>query len=145
MTISSSPSSSDPGPGPGVEPFDDDTAAWFFAQSLDLFIVSDVGSIIQKVNPAWRTQFGWTAEEMVGRSLYDFVHPEDAPTLRAGGARVRELGAGEATIRVRTKDGGWRWLAGRAQLGGGGRMLATMRDVTDERAHAAEIDELRNA
>ena len=80
---------------------------------------------------------------MVGRSFYAFVHEEDAAPLRASEQVLHETGVGEATFRVRAEAGDWRWLAGRSQLGDGGRRLATLRDVTDERAHAEEIEELR--
>jgi PAS domain S-box-containing protein len=130
---------------PAAHAFDDETAAWFFAESLDLFIVADIHAVILKVNPSWGRAMGWTAEEMVGRSLYDFVHEDDASDLRVSGQKVRRIGAGTATVRVRAKDGSWRWLAGRSQLSKGDRFLATLRDVTDERAHAAEIEGLRQA
>jgi PAS domain S-box-containing protein len=138
MSNSSKPSSAKP----AANAFDADTAAWFFAQSLDLFIVCDIDAVILQVNPSWTRTMGWTAEEMVGRSFYDFVHEDDAPDLRATGREVRGTGVGTATFRMRAKDGTWRWLAGRSQLDGEDRLLATLRDVTDERAHAAEIEGL---
>ena len=128
---------------PETSAIDADTAAWFFAQSLDLFMVCDVDATILQVNPAWRTTLGWAAADMVGRSFYAFVHEEDAAPLRASEQVLHETGVGEATFRVRAEAGDWRWLAGRSQLGDGGRRLATLRDVTDERAHAEEIEELR--
>jgi PAS domain S-box-containing protein len=124
---------------------DTDTAAWFFAQSLDLHVVSDLDATILQVNPAWRSAMGWSAEQLIGCSLYDFVHPEDADHLRAVGAVARDEGAGEALIRVKTASGDWRWLAGRSQLCGDGRLLAILRDVTEERAQAEERRYLRRA
>jgi PAS domain S-box-containing protein len=31
----------------------------------------------ERVNPAWTTSLGWTAEEIEGRPYSDFVHPDD--------------------------------------------------------------------
>lgn len=36
------------------------------------------------LNPAWHTLTGHAIEAALGRSLLEFVHPDDAGTLRSG-------------------------------------------------------------
>jgi PAS domain S-box-containing protein len=141
MSHLSSPARSDAGP----TPFDPETAAWFFAQSLDLFAVADRDATILQVNPAWETRLGWRAEEVIGRSLYDFAHPDDGDAMRAAEERGRTQGSAEETFRLKTADGGWRWFAVRAHAGSDGRLLGVLRDVTDQRQEMEEIAQLRQA
>ncbi len=125
--------------------FDVDTAAWFFAQSLDMFIVTDASATILQVNPAWTRIMGWPVEGMAGRHLYDFIHPEDAERLRAAGVRARAEGASQGEFRVKTQGGDWRWISGRSRLSGDGRLMATLHDVTEERERMLEMEQLRCA
>ncbi len=45
-------------------------------QSIDGIAVADMAGINRYVNPAWAQTHGYTVEEMLGSSLYDF-HPEE--------------------------------------------------------------------
>jgi len=125
--------------------FDVETAAWFFAQSLDLFMVTDNTLRITKVNPAWTKTMGWPAADLLGKHLFKFVHPDDLEHFQISGLKAFAEGSAEDTFRALTLDGQWRWLAGRAQAATGGGLIATLRDVTQERAKADEIESLRHA
>jgi PAS domain S-box-containing protein len=125
--------------------FDVDTAAWFFAESLDLFLITDQSASIVQANPAWLSTTGWTHDQLVGRHLYDFIHADDVAALREAGARVRAEGSAQGVYRFKTSEGDWCWLSGRSQLASGGRLMATLRDVTEDRVRAAEIEQLRQA
>jgi PAS domain S-box-containing protein len=125
--------------------FDADTAAWFFAQSLDLFVVTDKAANIAQINPAWTSAMGWAPEDLAGRNFYDIVHPDDVQTLRTTGLKARAEGSAQAAFRVKTGAGDWRWLAGRSQHADNGRLMAMLRDITEERDRAAEVESLRHA
>jgi PAS domain S-box-containing protein len=141
MSESSLPPSSN-----AVSPaFDLDTAAWFFAQSLDLFMVTDPTLHIAKVNPTWEKIFGWPAAELVGKHLFKFVHPDDLAHFQISGMKALTEGSAEDTFRALTSSGEWRWLSGRAQTTTDGWLMATLRDVTEERLQAEETDYLRQA
>ena len=60
--------------------FDEGEAArWFFDNASDLFaIVSPEGRFV-RVNGAWTTLTGWSADELVGRPTIQFVHPTATP------------------------------------------------------------------
>lgn len=51
--------------------------AIFFTLSIDLILICETSGTIIKINPAWQTWLGWEKNEMIGRSYYDFIHPED--------------------------------------------------------------------
>ena len=80
--------------------------------STDVMLVADFEGAIHAVNPAWTHLFGWGAEELVGRSFMDLVHPDDvADTM----TEVASLAEGVTTLkfenRYRHRDGSYRWLS----------------------------------
>jgi len=60
---------------------------------------------ITYVNPAWHTLTGHTVEVALGRSLLEFVHPDDKGTLRSG----------MPVFRLRFADADYRWMRLRLQ------------------------------
>jgi PAS domain S-box-containing protein len=63
------------------------------------------------VSPACRSILGYEPEEMVGRSAFDFVHPDDLSYLQNERTRVSVGGdAYVSTFRVIRKDGSSLWL-----------------------------------
>ena len=52
------------------------------------------------VNPAWHKLTGYPVDLALGRSLLDFVHPEDTGTLRAG----------MPVFRLRLSNADYRWV-----------------------------------
>lgn len=57
------------------------------------------------LNPAWHTLTGHAIEAALGRSLLEFVHPDDAGTLRSG----------MPVFRLRFADAQYRWMRLRLQ------------------------------
>jgi diguanylate cyclase (GGDEF)-like protein/PAS domain S-box-containing protein len=55
---------------------------------------------ITYVNPAWHKLTGYPVEEALGRSLLDFVHPDDTGTLRSG----------MPVFRLRVANADYRWM-----------------------------------
>jgi diguanylate cyclase (GGDEF)-like protein/PAS domain S-box-containing protein len=51
--------------------------------SSEVVFTTDRDGRWSSVNPAWTTLTGFGIEETLGRPIFDFVHPEDAPALRA--------------------------------------------------------------
>ena len=56
--------------------------------------------IITYLNPAWHKLTGHSVDGALGRSLLDFVHPDDIGTLRSG----------MPVFRLRFADSGYRWV-----------------------------------
>ncbi len=66
----------------------------------DAVVQTDARWTVTYLNPAWHRLTGHPVAEAVGRSLLDFVHPDDNPTLRSG----------MPVFRLRFADGGYRWM-----------------------------------
>lgn len=106
--------------------------------SQDVLVVIDAQGTFRTVNPSFTRILGWTEAEAVGRTVFDFIHPDDqAPTLGAlEQATEQELPTFEN--RYRHKDGGWRWLSWVAAPQGE-LIFANARHVTAEKEASAEL------
>jgi PAS domain S-box-containing protein len=112
-----------------------------FNQSLDLLSVAGFEGRLQQVNPAWTQFLGWSAEELTGRPMIEFIHPEDHEATRAVRARIHQ---GEPIRgfenRYRCRDGSYRWLSWSVhpilELR---QVFGVARDVTRDKAAAAAL------
>ncbi|TNF35312.1 MAG: PAS domain S-box protein [Deltaproteobacteria bacterium] len=104
----------------------------FFTLGVHLYCTVDAGLCFRDLNPSWDGAFGWSLDELRGRSVLELVHPDD---VEATAARAQAtLAKREPTLdfchRFRTRDGAWRWLEWAAQFADG-RFFAEARDVTE--------------
>ena len=107
--------------------------------SQDAFLVISPDGVCLSVSPAYERLLGWTEQESLRKPFTNCTHRDDAERTAA---EFRSVAAGKPSrgfeIRMRHKDGGWRWIAWTAALDGG-RIYAVARDVTDEKARAEEV------
>ena len=115
---------------------------WLFENSRDLMHVAADG-VFQLVNPAWCALTGLTEDELVGRPLLDFYHPDDHAGVRHRAETLQPGDSSETEIRVRRADGEWQWFTARGHRMDDGVFIVTLRDATAERAHREEIEEAR--
>ncbi|MEE7463580.1 hybrid sensor histidine kinase/response regulator [Methylobacterium fujisawaense] len=102
--------------------------------SRDLFVVCGFDGIFRKANAAWTETLGWDAAEVVGARFDTFVHPDDHAEATAAFERISGgLPLHDVDVRVRTKDGGYRWLSWNA-IPRGDHYYAAGRDITERRA-----------
>ncbi|KPN20294.1 diguanylate cyclase [Xanthomonas sp. Mitacek01] len=66
----------------------------------DAVVQTDALWTVTYLNPAWQRLTGHAVDDALGRSLLDFVHPDDNPTLRSG----------MPVFRLRFADGDYRWM-----------------------------------
>jgi PAS domain S-box-containing protein len=116
----------------------------FFELGLDLFcIVSRTGRLL-RLNSEWERVLGYRANELQGRALIDFLHPEDRLSV-AGALSSERPDGGRLSFEKRfiCRDGSERWLEWRS-FPQGETIYAAARDVTERRkmqaALAAERD-----
>jgi len=114
-----------------------------FENSSDLMhVVSDRG-LHKLINPAWTSVLGWTAAEVVGKPAIEFTHPDDRDGVIDRFRTMPPGGVSEREVRMRTKDGDYLWFAARTQKMPNGEFLGVLRDATEQRARAQELEETR--
>jgi diguanylate cyclase (GGDEF)-like protein/PAS domain S-box-containing protein len=76
---------------------------------------------------------GWLPDDLHGRRLADFLHPEDLESFERLRDEPRHAPISPVRLRLATVTGEFRWteLTGR-RIGDGLALIAGMRDVTDE-------------
>lgn len=123
-------------------------------KSSDGIALIDARSVIVYLSPAMRQVLGYSEQELIGRSAFDLMHPDDLPRISDLLTRlVQQPGSSDrAQYRYRHKDGSWRWLesVGTNLLTDSsvGAVVINFRDVTDhkcaEAALAAALREREN-
>lgn len=105
--------------------------------SQDVIAEVDRTGTILYVSRNVKRLLGFEPDELFQRSIFDGVHPEDLPHIRARFA----LPEASATCRYREKNGSWRWVetTGRDFVGSDGqpRGVLVVRDIS-ERKQAEE-------
>jgi PAS domain S-box-containing protein len=98
------------------------------------------GTFIYASPSAWPL-LGYHHVELVGRSVYELIVPEDVPLLRAAHESImKREGRGPAAFRARRSDGTVRWFETTARMvtdettGLPWRIIAVTRDITGRRA-----------
>jgi diguanylate cyclase (GGDEF)-like protein/PAS domain S-box-containing protein len=109
-------------------------------RSADVAFVFGSEGIIKYVSPAVK-RFGYSAEDLIGTSGWDYVHPDDLDLARAELRRAALTGTSASVEwRLRAADGEWRWaeaiVTDMSDVPSVGGVVANIRDVTDR--HRAE-------
>lgn len=122
--------------------------------SSDMVFITDAEGVLLDATPSVQRILGYTPEELIGRSRFDFFHPEDLDAAIAKFATdAQRSGPPVASeLRVRDAHGRWRWIECTAtnllddpDVRG---MVLNARDVTERRnllaelQHRADIDAL---
>jgi two-component system cell cycle sensor histidine kinase/response regulator CckA len=113
--------------------------------ALDIItVVDEFGTIVYK-SPSTEQHLGYRPEDLVGRNLFEFVHPDDIPHVRGAFDESRKNDTASAPIehRLRHVDGLWRTFesVGRFQPdGAGGRIgIIHSRDVGARKVLEAQV------
>jgi len=113
--------------------------------ALDIItVVDEFGTIVYK-SPSTERQLGYQPHETVGRNVFEFIHQDDIPRVRAAFDECREKDVPSPPIecRYRHADGLWRTFesVGRFQSdGAGGRIgIIHSRDVGARKLLEAQV------
>jgi PAS domain S-box-containing protein len=108
--------------------------------TTDLMMVSTAreGRILS-VNPAWTYLLGWREDELVGRTFYEFMHPDDRDRTRVERGKLETgLTLHKFENRYLTRDGAEVWLSWKV-VPDGDLFHSAARDVTAEREQATAL------
>ncbi|HEX5776768.1 MAG TPA: ATP-binding protein [Caulobacteraceae bacterium] len=125
---------------PATTEVEAEAARWFFQNSDDLFIVMRRG-VVTWVNPTWTRLTGWAIEDVVGRPLTDFSHPDEADLIAKAIRTLQKKGRSSAEHRLRAKSGDWVWVRSQSTRPEEGAALVVSQDISEER----QRDESRQA
>jgi PAS domain S-box-containing protein len=120
-------------------------AKWLFENSRDLMQVVSPAGVLLQVNRAWTEFTGLSEQELIGRSVFDFCHPDEVAGIRSRAASTKPGDVSEAEVRLRDRDGNWRWVAARRQVMDDGAHIGNMRDISTARAHMQEVEAARDS
>lgn len=112
----------------------------------DLVAVFDREGRYIFASPSHATVLGYEPNEIVGRPVFEFVHPDDIDRAMEQWTRVFVASEGTMELRFRHADGSWRWLDSRGSIiDQAGTYYAfgisydiTIRKQTDEALQASE-------
>ncbi len=107
--------------------------------ALDLIIIVDTDGTISYASPAVERLLGFAPEEYVGRDFHEAVHLDDAPKVMKP---TRGLSP-SSDIRVRHRDGTWRYFEGivKKRVSGGrvAGVVINARDITERKRADEEL------
>jgi len=112
----------------------------------DTVLVVDTDVRLKWVNPAGVAMFGWPADQFLGRSLLDIVHPDDAAAVLSSTETMQGKRRGTPVeLRVRRADGTWKWveIVGSNAMGVPGveGLVVAVRDLTQRRMWEVASDD----
>jgi PAS domain S-box-containing protein len=110
----------------------------------DLMCILSGEGQIERLEGSWRAVLGWDGEELCGRKLVEYVHPDDREaTARELAELGRESGSWRSfRSRIRTRNGNWSWLIWSAIAQPDGRFACTVREA-NERVAIEQVLDLR--
>ncbi len=105
----------------------------------DMITVMNRVAVISFQSPSSERVLGFKPEEMVGHSLMEFIHPDDASKSGKELKKILNVPGGSVTVMARFKhrDGNWRLLeaVGRSLPGesADGQLILNARDITESK------------
>ncbi len=108
----------------------------FFELSLDMLAVFGPDGRFRRANHAWERTLGYPTDELIGRPLFELVHPDDIERTIAESERHFVGGAPIVAFqnRIRHHDGSYRWLEWMSTMSPDGSIaFSVARDVTERK------------
>jgi PAS domain S-box-containing protein len=113
--------------------------------SSDALLLIDAEGRVTYTTPSSARHLGWQPDQIVGRSIYDFIHPEDRGLVGVRMAETLQDPARPiaADVRFHHADGTWRFMEGvgvnRLADPSVGAIVINARDVSDRRKLEAQL------
>jgi PAS domain S-box-containing protein len=112
---------------------------------IDLISEVDMNGIFSFVSPSYELVVGYSPDDLLGRSLFDFLHPVDTDRMNAiVMSSVGKPGFGKLEIRFKHAQGYYVWLesVGKVRLNPSGYPVGAVissRDITDRKKIEAAL------
>ena len=108
--------------------------------AADLIAIVREDGVLVYVSPSAKRVLGYAPEELVGRDVFEFTHPEDRNRIVAALRRAAQRPdmPRNAQCRIQHKDNTWRLVEGVGRLmpadsNAGNHFVVNLRDVTEEK------------
>jgi PAS domain S-box-containing protein len=111
----------------------------------DIITILSDDSVIHYQSPSIKRILGYEPKELLGKNVFDFVHPDEAPTVKQFFAQAVQAGktGRPQQCRFQHKDGSWRVLeavgAPLSEDGGVARFIINSRDITERKQLEAQL------
>ena len=120
-----------------------ETGNRFIKLSVDMFCIIGFDGFFKSLNPSWERTLGFTAEELMAKPRFEFIHPDDR-TLT--GLETDRLQDGKITFgfenRYLCKDGSYKWLLWNAiSEPSRNAIYAVARDITERKRAEGSLSE----
>ncbi len=114
--------------------------------SSDIISLHDLLGNYRYVSPACKEVVGFAEEEMLGKSSYDFIHPDDIPNIRNNHKCLLETGHIVSTYRIRTKTDEYIWLESNIKLlddieGRSPEIIVVSRNISERKLAEEKLQE----
>ena len=107
-----------------------------FPVNIDLFCIIDRNICFKKINEKWVHTFGYNVEEIQGKPLIDFIHPNDIEPFTEFIAKLKLSCEPEKVVaRFRNEDGTYKYLEWYMEFIGED-IYASARDISQEKREA---------
>ncbi|WP_435115819.1 PAS domain S-box protein [Halolamina sp. C58] len=123
----------------------------FVEQSNDILTILDQNGVYQYQSPSVERILGYEPDALLGKSAFDYVHPDDRGRVVAAFREALEQPDRDLTVeyRFRHADGSWRWVESRGATAPANSavegFVVNTRDVTERKRHERQIAELHDA
>ncbi|HSE84066.1 MAG TPA: PAS domain S-box protein [Thermodesulfobacteriota bacterium] len=112
--------------------------------SYDLIIETSINGKFLYASPNHKAVLGYKPRELVGRDIFELVHPEDRNSTRAEFQRAIMTGSsGHSVFRFRHKNRRWHWLESTGRVfrtsSGEFRGIIASRDITEQKQAEEQI------
>lgn len=119
----------------------------------DIIILIDARGILRFVSHSVEPVLGLRAQDLIGTSCFDLVHPDDTGAVRTASARLGEAGTGAGAVstvafRIPRSDGSLAWvevnfkLAPEYDNSARTEFVGVLRDVTERKRMEDELNQL---
>ncbi|MGH1335718.1 MAG: PAS domain S-box protein [Aureispira sp.] len=117
-----------------------------FQRSTEMISVMDVDGLILRVNPAFAKVLGYVPKDLIGGSVFDFIHPDDAEKSQEANHSIKDsIGVVNFVNRWRTFYGGYRWISWKAVVDKETKIsYCITRDVTEERLASQRVKDFNH-